>query len=102
MIFDNSIIFEEEQVGQAGNKVAPGQHNAILWKLKWRKVPLLWEISFAKKKWNLGPQYSITHIHRFFPKVDCFLMSSHHNSILRKLDLGKVLLLREQRPEALS
>ena len=67
MIFDNLIIFDEEQVGQVGHNVAPGQHNAMLWKLKWRKVPLLWEISFAKK-WNLGPQYSITHIHRVFSK----------------------------------
>ena len=49
MIFDNLIIFDEEQVGQVGHNVAPGQHNAMLWKLKWRKVPLLWEISFAKQ-----------------------------------------------------
>ena len=32
MIFDNLIIFDEEQVGQVGNKVAPGQHNAMLWR----------------------------------------------------------------------
>ena len=101
MIFDNLIIFDEEQVGQECHKVAPCQHNAMLWKLKWRKVPLLCEISFAKKNGDLDlihPSYT----QFFFPKVDCFLMSSHHNSILRELDLGKVLLLREQRPEALS
>ena len=49
MIFDNSIIFEEEQVRQVGHKVPPGQHNAMLWKLKWSKMPSLWEISFARK-----------------------------------------------------
>ena len=68
MIFDNSIIFEEEQVGQVGHNVVPGQHNAMLWKLKLGKVPLLWEIIFAKKKRSVGPHPSIPHIHRVFSK----------------------------------
>ena len=38
-----------ERVGQIGNNVASGQHNAMLWKLKWSKMPSLWEISFARK-----------------------------------------------------
>ena len=109
MIFDAIIIFDEEQVGELGHKVAPGQHNAMLWKLKWRKVPFLWEISFAKKNGVLDLSIpSLIYTQVFFPKVDCFLITSHHNTMLRELDLRKVLLLWEgkpcffqQRPEAL-
>ena len=72
MIFDDIIIFDEEQVGQVGHKVASGQHNAMLWKLKWRKVPLLWEISFAKKNEVLDLSIPSLIYTGFIPKVDCF------------------------------
>ena len=76
MIFDNLMIFEEEQVGQVGHKVAPGQHNVMLWKLKWKKVPLLWKISFAKKNRVLDLSIPSLLYTRCFRKVDCFLLST--------------------------
>ena len=77
MIFDNSIIFDEEQVGQVGNKVAPGQHNAILWKLKWRKVPL-WEICQKKMEyWTsvFHPSYTQS----IFERLTVFYCRPQHN-----------------------
>ena len=85
-------------MGELGHKVAPGQHNAMLWKLKWSKMPSLWEISFARKK-NGVLDLSIPPLIYKEAKI---LELRKNNTMLRKLDLRKVVLLREQRPEALS